>query len=287
MSVLETLQVHIKDGMHKITALAVFFGLLIPASSHASGPPPVIIVQPLGLSVPSLGTATFTVVAVSGTTLNYKWYKNGQNLSGNNNGSILVLSGVTAADAGDYTVEVQNSGGKVTSSVATLTITSTGGITITGQPQNQSLSVGQTAGFSIASSGAVNRLFQWKKNGVSLSGATNALLTIPNVRASDAGSYTVTVSIPGTTVTSSAASLTVTNPIVNLAASGGGILGMTPSGFAFKMDLPVGVTYVVEATSDARNWTPIATNVAATANVVFTDAAAASYGSRFYRVTVR
>lgn len=281
-----TMKIQLWDKARKIAALALVLSFSFAMTSRAGGPPPIIAVQPLGVSVPLLGTATFTVVAISGTTLSYRWLKNGNNVPGNNNGSSLILRAVNAGDAGDYTVEVKNAGGTVVSAVATLTLLADTA-TITSQPQNQALAVGQTAAFAVAASSTATRSYQWKFNGAVLVGATNATLTLTDVHASNAGSYTVDVSVPGNTITSQAASLVVTNPVVNLVTSGSAGIGMTPSGFAFQMSVPVGSTYVVEAASDANNWVPIATNISATASVVFLDSAAANYSARFYRVLVR
>ena len=51
--------------------------------------------------------------------------------------------------------------------------------------------------------------YQWSCNGTAISGATGATLTLTNVQLSAAGSYTVTATISGYSVTSSGAALTV------------------------------------------------------------------------------
>jgi beta-xylosidase len=43
---------------------------------------------------------------------------------------------------------------------------------------------------------------------------------------------------------------------------------------------------VILASADLQNWTPITTNVATNTTVVFTDAEAANYTSRFYQAAV-
>jgi hypothetical protein len=85
-------------------------------------------------------------------------------------------------------------------------------------------------------------------------------------------------------ITSAAATLTVTNPDVTLSIPNGA--GMTSNGFTFQLSVPVGSTYVILASADLQTWTPIATNVAATASIVFTDTAAASYTNRWYQAIV-
>lgn len=89
------------------------------------------------------------------------------------------------------------------------------GISITSQPSSQTKNEGQTATFSVtatASSGTIT--YQWKKwNGSSyadISGETTNSYTTPTLTASDDGNqYICTVSAGGSTLNSSAATLTV------------------------------------------------------------------------------
>jgi len=62
---------------------------------------------------------------------------------------------------------------------------------------------------------------------------------------------------------------------------------MTSDGFSFQFSAPVGYTYVILASTNFQDWTPIATNVVLTTTVVFTDAAAGTFSERFYRAMVR
>jgi hypothetical protein len=80
---------------------------------------------------------------------------------------------------------------------------------ITTQPQSQTLFQGQSTGFTVAVSGTAPFTYQWQKNGSDLSGETSALLLIPFVHDTDAGTYAVIVSNAGGSVTSDPASLTV------------------------------------------------------------------------------
>jgi hypothetical protein len=68
--------------------------------------------------------------------------------------------------------------------------------------------VGQSASFTVVASGS-SLSYQWKKDGVAISGATSATYTVAAVALTEAGSYTVDVSGCSTTVTSNAAVLTV------------------------------------------------------------------------------
>lgn len=78
------------------------------------------------------------------------------------------------------------------------------------QPQATTVSDGQAASFSVAASGDGLR-YQWQRNAVDLPGATAATLTLPASVMTDSGaSYRVAVSNGGGSITSSAATLTVT-----------------------------------------------------------------------------
>jgi hypothetical protein len=81
---------------------------------------------------------------------------------------------------------------------------------ITQQPTPETVSQGQTAQFNVVASGAQPLSYQWKKNGVNISGANSATYTIYNAQTSNQGNYMVTVSNSYGSVTSQNASLTVT-----------------------------------------------------------------------------
>lgn len=80
--------------------------------------------------------------------------------------------------------------------------------TISAQPQSQSRFVGETVSFSVTAAGS-SLAYQWKRNGQDLPQATNATYTIASVQSTDAGTYTVTITNPGGSVTSTEATLTV------------------------------------------------------------------------------
>ena len=62
-----------------------------------------------------------TVIATSLTSMSYKWYHNGQLISGAT-GSIITLNNLSPADAGSYYVEVRNASGTSTSQATTLIV---------------------------------------------------------------------------------------------------------------------------------------------------------------------
>ena len=82
---------------------------------------------------------------------------------------------------------------------------------ITTQPANQSVSVGQTATFSVVATGSAPLQYQWREGGSTIAGATASSYTTPATVIGDNGSsFTVVVSNATGSMTSNAATLTVT-----------------------------------------------------------------------------
>ncbi len=82
---------------------------------------------------------------------------------------------------------------------------------ITTQPTSQTATAGTSVSFAVVASGTATLTYQWRKGGTAISGATAATYTLGAVATGDAGSYDVVVSNSQGSVTSSAATLTVTS----------------------------------------------------------------------------
>ncbi len=93
------------------------------------------------------------------------------------------------------------------------------GPTLTMQPTNRTVSVGQPASFSVTAIGQPNPTYQWRKNGTNLIGQTSATLNIASAKLADNGSYSVLVSNSGGNIVSSNAVLTVPAGVVTLTPS--------------------------------------------------------------------
>lgn len=83
---------------------------------------------------------------------------------------------------------------------------------ITGQPKSATVPAGGTATFTVTATGTTPLNYQRHRNGVKIDGAPKATLTINDVAAAHAGSYTVVVSNQTRAVTSQPAVLTVGEP---------------------------------------------------------------------------
>jgi hypothetical protein len=82
---------------------------------------PVILFSPRSASLQTGAAASLAVGAVGAGTLSYQWKRNGSPLAGKTDAT-LTFDALTIADGGDYTVDVKNGAGTVTSAVATLTV---------------------------------------------------------------------------------------------------------------------------------------------------------------------
>jgi hypothetical protein len=241
--------------------------------------PPLIISEPQSETVTVGQSASFSVVASGTEPLSYQWSLNGTALPGATN-SALTLNTVQPSDAGSYTVVVTNSVSSVTSAVATLIVNVPP--LITTEPQSQTVTVGHPALFSVVASGTEPLSYQWNLNGTALASATNSALTLNTAQPSDAGSYTVVVTNSVSSVTSAVATLTVTNPPCTTPPRFGSA-GMTANGFTFQLSASIGCNYVIIASTNLMDWTPISTNVALAGTLEFTDSTATNLSVRFYR----
>ena len=116
-------------------------------------------------------------------------------------------------NAGSYSVVVSNLAGSATSSNATLTVTiPPTPPSITGQPQNQTVSQGGSATFTVAANGTPPLYYQWSLYGTNLPNGTSSSYTCANAQPTNAGPYSVVVSNTLSTATSSNALLTVIVP---------------------------------------------------------------------------
>jgi len=84
---------------------------------------------------------------------------------------------------------------------------------ITSPPSNQSVSLGQSATFTVSASGTAPLNYQWQKNQANINGATSSsYTTTPTVLGDDGSKFRCIVSNAAGSVPSSDATLTVTNP---------------------------------------------------------------------------
>jgi len=175
---------------------------------------PAFTSQPASQTVTVGQAAVFSVTATGTAPLTYQWQKNNANISGAISASYTTPVTVSGDNGVTFRVVVTNSAGSATSNSATLTVTASSvGPSITTQPANQTVTVGQTATFSVVAAGTAPLTYQWQKNSANISGAISASYTTPATVSGDNGAtFRVIVTNPMTNITSNSASLGV-NPV--------------------------------------------------------------------------
>jgi hypothetical protein len=123
----------------------------------------------------------------------------------------LAVNNLSAANAGVYRCVISNGQSSITSSPATLSVSSPP--VILSQPPDITSAAGTTATFNISAAG-VGLSYQWKKDGVPINGATNPSLSISNINISNAGAYTCEVSNSEGSTTHQPADLVIIAPPV-------------------------------------------------------------------------
>ncbi|WP_345735843.1 S8 family serine peptidase [Prosthecobacter algae] len=150
------------------------------------------IQHPLSKKVSETEDVTLEVEVTGSKPITYQWVKAGQPLPGET-GATLTLTDVTAADAGLYHVWVTNPVRLFESQGATVSVI--GGLPeILVQPEHQLAVVGTEVVLGVQALGKPPLRYQWRKDGKTVAGATQAELRLPAVQLAQAGNYTVVVS---------------------------------------------------------------------------------------------
>ncbi len=139
-----------------------------------------------------VGSTVSLSIIVSGTNLQYQWYKGGVPISGQTSSSYAFTS-TSPSQGGQYTVEVSNLAGLISASawiaLSDVTPAITGG-TVTGGPYN--LFVGNVVNLTVSATGT-NLAYQWFKDNLPLGGATGTSYAFTSTSPSQGGTYKVTV----------------------------------------------------------------------------------------------
>lgn len=157
---------------------------------------------------------TYQAVVARTATVTYQWRKEGQPLSGQT-ASSLVLPSVSFPDVASYDVIARIGSTSLTSAPVSLAIVSSAPV-VSAPPTSATRFLNGTVRFTTAAVGTQPMEFTWRK-GETLVGS-GPTLTITDLQASDAGTYTVTISNPLGTNTASA-DLTLVTPTGYAAAS--------------------------------------------------------------------
>ena len=99
---------------------------------------------------------------------------------------------------------------------------------IVAQPQSQALTAGSNVTISVSATGIPAPSYQWKFNGMNISGATASSLALTNVQQAQAGSYSVVVTNASAQVTSAAAKLSLVQDLGTVAPAQPTYMAVTP-----------------------------------------------------------
>ncbi|MCP9198450.1 T9SS type A sorting domain-containing protein [Gramella sp. GC03-9] len=136
-------------------------------------------------------------VAATGANLSYQWFKDGNLISGATSAIYQINSASVTEDDGNYYVEVSGENACKTVTSETVTVTVDENIIIDTQPQPQDICIGGEINLSVAATASGgDPIYQWRKDGVDISGANSATLSISNAQLSDSGEYDVVIDGP-------------------------------------------------------------------------------------------
>jgi alpha-tubulin suppressor-like RCC1 family protein len=207
-------------------------GSVVAWGLDASGQTTVPLEAQSGVTAIAAGGAHTVALKKDGTVV--AWGNNGD---GQTTVPVTAQSGVTAIAAGGaHIVALKNDGtvvawGSNSAGQTTVPLAAQGGVSaiaaggeqtvalviptapnITTQPVGQAVNVWQTASFTVVAAGYPLN-YQWRKDGVDLTGATNASYTLASAQTNQAGSYTVVVGNHLASVMSAPPAVLTVNPV--------------------------------------------------------------------------
>jgi len=158
------------------------------------GPPVFYVNATLSPANTVYAGASITLAASSAGALplSYQWRKGGVAISGATNAT-YVNSSTVVTDSGSYDLEVSNSQGTNYSVAQSLTVLPAVPPFLTAQPLAASRLQHSAYVFVAGADGSGPLKFQWKKDNVAITGATNTTLSLTNIGLSAAGYYVLTV----------------------------------------------------------------------------------------------
>jgi pectate lyase len=199
---------------------------------------PVILTQPAALNVSLEDPITLSVVATAGgddkAVLTYQWKKGGADIPGATADTYSIpMSAYT--DAGDYSVVVTSNYkntdesltvvGSATSTTAHVAVNPPAPPSIATDPASQTAVSGSSATFTVQAVGS-GLHYQWEKSTdggatfTPIAGATSASYTIARTQTSSLAQYRVVVTNSTASVTSAAATLTLTYNFTSVTPAG-------------------------------------------------------------------
>jgi alpha-tubulin suppressor-like RCC1 family protein len=200
-----------------------------------SAPTPLQITgQPQNVSTTAGIAATFNIAAAGNGSLAYQWRRNGVAVAGETKASLVLPSPAVSDNGARFSAVVSDSNGSLVSAEASLTVTPVSAVapSITAQPTNVTVKVGETATFSVVAIGTAPLTYQWRLNGTNISLANLSSYSPPAITSAtlNGGKYSVLISNAVGTV----ASLEVVLSI-DISASGSDQPRRIATGFGYSL----------------------------------------------------
>jgi hypothetical protein len=167
---------------------------------------PAFSQQPQSQTVNSGANVVLSVVVTGVPLPTLQWRKDDQNISGATTAT-LDLGAVSPGANGSYDVVATNTVAATTSAAATVTVLF--GPSINASPVSQTVEVGDAVTLTVSATGDPAPIYQWRKDGENITGATNASFAIASATLDDAADYDVVVTNTVSSQASSPATLTV------------------------------------------------------------------------------
>jgi hypothetical protein len=212
-----------------------------------------VVREPVGARV-AVGTrVALSVDARGDSSLRYQWRRDGVDVTGAM-ASELVIPALGASEIGWYDVRIEGGRGGVIYS-RPVPVEMVQAVAIRRQPAGMTVGRGSPVAMEVEAVGDGPLMYQWFKGGVtlsdngSISGTRTSRLMIRSAVAGDSAIYSVRVSGPSGTVTSSNAPLVVLTTGVNNGGSAAAAEGSEVEGF---LDLAPVKVYEVSAVSGAK-----------------------------------
>ena len=179
-----------------------------------------IVEHPVSITIMNGEKATFAVSASSsdGQEIIYQWYLN-SSIINNANAASFSIESSSLSDQGEYSVSLRTPDATKTTQ-ASLSIEATPdpviAIEISLHPVSQTAYIQENFTLNVSAIGSGTLSYQWRKNGVSLSGQIQSYLNFESLNLNDSAQYDVVISNEAGSVTSNIATLTV-NPLSTIA----------------------------------------------------------------------
>ena len=198
------------------SALCVFL-LFALGRAALAGPSISANEEAISLEIGSTLSVYETVYNAVGT-VTFQWYKSTESaptptaIPGAVYQTLTIVS-VGPLDAGTYSVTATDLSGPTSAAVAIVTIDPPVAPIFVIQPQPVTAVEGQSATFSVTTTGSLPQTFQWYIGTQPIAGATGTTLTLNAARTSDAGAYSVVATNATGSTPSSPALLSVSHAV--------------------------------------------------------------------------